>query len=228
MAGGVPPLWALMAMLLLCWVVVWDCVRGEAVVVESTGEVRPPRFPESPPPPISEGVSPPEGVPPPPPEGVPLSEEKDLKKEEEQREVLRWMADIAGSEDPYVVLGVSRTATQAEIRKAYRSLSLRFHPDRHDGSEAAVKVFQHISGAYEIIGDPDRRAVYDDFGGKDQMQGFHSQWEYAQANRPATRDFYTGSDRQCALLGGNTRRGASKDLIECVQASACRGLNRKY
>jgi len=63
--------------------------------------------------------------------------------------------------DPYEVLGVAKTASEADIKKAFRSLAKKHHPDKHAGDAAAQKRFQEISGAYDILGDKDKRAQYD-------------------------------------------------------------------
>lgn len=63
--------------------------------------------------------------------------------------------------DPYSVLGVSKSATQDEIKKAYRRLALEYHPDRNQ-DPAASDMFKKISEANSIIGDPDSRRKYDD------------------------------------------------------------------
>lgn len=63
--------------------------------------------------------------------------------------------------DPYEVLGVPKTASEAEIKKAFRALAKKHHPDKHAGDAAAQKKFQEISGAYDILGDKEKRAQYD-------------------------------------------------------------------
>jgi len=63
--------------------------------------------------------------------------------------------------DPYEILGVPRTASEAEIKKAFRALAKKHHPDKHAGDAAAQKKFQEISGAYDILGDKDKRAQFD-------------------------------------------------------------------
>jgi DnaJ-class molecular chaperone len=63
--------------------------------------------------------------------------------------------------DPYEVLGVPKGAGEAEIKKAFRSLAKKHHPDRHAGDAAAKKKFQEISAAYDILGDKDKRAQFD-------------------------------------------------------------------
>ena len=63
--------------------------------------------------------------------------------------------------DPYEILGVPRTASEAEIKKAFRALAKKHHPDKHAGDAGAQKKFQEISGAYDILGDKDKRAQFD-------------------------------------------------------------------
>jgi len=63
--------------------------------------------------------------------------------------------------DPYEILGVPRTASEAEIKKAFRALAKKHHPDKHAGDATAQKKFQEISGAYDILGDKDKRAQFD-------------------------------------------------------------------
>ena len=63
--------------------------------------------------------------------------------------------------DPYQVLSVAKTASEAEIKKAFRNLAKKHHPDTHPGDETAKKRFQEISAAYDIVGDKDKRAKFD-------------------------------------------------------------------
>jgi len=66
--------------------------------------------------------------------------------------------------DPYAVLGVAKTATADEIKKAYRKLAREFHPDRNPGDSAAEERFKEIQGAYDLLSDPEQRKQYDTFG----------------------------------------------------------------
>ncbi len=69
-------------------------------------------------------------------------------------------------QDYYQTLGVPRSASVEEIKKAYRKLALQWHPDRHagDGRAAAEERFKSISEAYEVLSDPEKRKLYDRFG----------------------------------------------------------------
>ena len=63
--------------------------------------------------------------------------------------------------DPYTVLGVKRNASQDDIQKAYRRLAKKFHPDLNPGNKQAEEQFKEVSAAYNLLGDPDKRARYD-------------------------------------------------------------------
>lgn len=73
--------------------------------------------------------------------------------------------------NPYDVLGVSKDASQAEIKKAYRKLSKKYHPDINDSPDAEQK-FKEVSDAYEILGDEQKRQQYDQFGSTGGPGGF--------------------------------------------------------
>jgi curved DNA-binding protein len=78
---------------------------------------------------------------------------------------------MAGKRDYYEVLGVKKTATEEEIKKAYRKLALQFHPDRNKNKDAEEK-FKTISEAYAVLSDKQKRAQYDQFG----AAGFHQRY----------------------------------------------------
>ncbi|MBX7081542.1 MAG: DnaJ domain-containing protein [Nannocystaceae bacterium] len=74
--------------------------------------------------------------------------------------------------DLYASLGVPRTATAEELKKAYRTLTKKFHPDKNPGNKQAEERFKDVSTAYEVLSDPQRRALYDEFGEMSLTQGF--------------------------------------------------------
>ncbi len=68
------------------------------------------------------------------------------------------------SRDFYEILGVSKTASQDEIKSAYRKLAIKYHPDKNPGDKSAEEKFKEISEAYDTLGNPDKRSRYDQFG----------------------------------------------------------------
>ena len=75
------------------------------------------------------------------------------------------------SEDLYSILGVSRNATDDEIKKAYRKLAKKYHPDLNKGDKSAEEKLKSVNKAYEILSDKQKRAQYDQFGSTDQNFG---------------------------------------------------------
>ena len=63
--------------------------------------------------------------------------------------------------DYYDILGVPRTATADEIKKAYRKLAVKYHPDKNPGDAAAEEMFKKINTAYDVLGDEEKRRQYD-------------------------------------------------------------------
>lgn len=73
--------------------------------------------------------------------------------------------------DYYEVLGVDKKASASEIKKAYRKLAKKYHPDLHPNDESAHKKFTEINEAYEVLSDPDKRKKYDTFGANANFSG---------------------------------------------------------
>jgi molecular chaperone DnaJ len=67
-------------------------------------------------------------------------------------------------QDYYEILGVSKTAEEREIKKAYKRLAMKYHPDRNQGDKEAEAKFKEIKEAYEILTDAQKRAAYDQYG----------------------------------------------------------------
>ena len=66
--------------------------------------------------------------------------------------------------DYYDVLGVSKSANKDELKKAYRKLAMKYHPDRNPDDSQAAENFKELSEAYEILSDDQKRQTYDNFG----------------------------------------------------------------
>jgi molecular chaperone DnaJ len=71
---------------------------------------------------------------------------------------------MATKQDYYEILGVKKDAGEDEVKKAYRSLAMKYHPDRNTGDEAAAVKFKEAAEAYAVISDPEKRQIYDRYG----------------------------------------------------------------
>ncbi len=112
--------------------------------------------------------------------------------------------------DFYSVLGVARTASDEDIKKAYRKLAMTYHPDRNDGSKDAEEKFKAITEAYDVLRDPQKRAAYDRYGeaglrGGAGAAGFHHV-DLSEALSIFMRDFGLGGFEE--LFGGGAGRTA--------------------
>jgi DnaJ-class molecular chaperone len=123
------------------------------------------------------------------------------------------------SEDPYAVLGVKREATQDEIRKAYRQLAKKLHPDLNPGDKQAEEKFKQVAAAYDLLGDAEKRARYDrgeiDASGAERpreryYRDFHGAGaeDHAYTNREGFADFAETDDilREMFTRGGGQRQ----------------------
>ena len=82
------------------------------------------------------------------------------------------LVQLVGAVDYYQVLGVPRNADEKKIKKAYRKLAVKYHPDKNlEDKEAATKKFQQVSEAYEVLSDPEKRRIYDQVGEEGLKQG---------------------------------------------------------
>jgi len=120
--------------------------------------------------------------------------------------------------DLYATLGVARTATPDEIRKAYRKLARKHHPDVNPGDRKAEERFKEISFAYEVLSDKDKRARYDEFGMQGLADGFdpaqareYARWSQGARRSPSFESFSSNADIDLedllgGLFGGSARR----------------------
>lgn len=79
---------------------------------------------------------------------------------------------MAEKRDYYEVLGVSKGASADEIKKAYRKMAIKYHPDKNPGDKEAEEKFKEAAEAYDVLSDADKRARYDKFGHSMGPQGF--------------------------------------------------------
>ena len=110
--------------------------------------------------------------------------------------------------DFYEILEVSRDATQDEIKKSFRLLALRYHPDKNPDDKDSEKMFKSVSEAYDVLSDKDKRAAYDNFGHSDghQFQGHHGGFEdiFNHFSGMFGREFgseFSGRSRSSPLVG---------------------------
>lgn len=102
--------------------------------------------------------------------------------------------------DFYGELGVSRDASADEIKKAYRKLAAKLHPDKNPGDKKSETRFKAVNRAYQALGDAKKRAVYDEFGEEALREGFNA--DAARAYRDAQGNFSGGSGRAGTRGGG--------------------------
>src|ERR1044072_3814004 len=105
--------------------------------------------------------------------------------------------------DYYEVLGVDRSAGEEEIKRAYRKLAVKHHPDKNPGDKTAEEKFKELGEAYEVLNDAEKRALYDHYGhaafdrrsGFSRAGGFHDPFE-------VFREVFGGSNIFEDLFGG--------------------------
>lgn len=127
---------------------------------------------------------------------------------------------MANEKDLYAVLGVSRKASVDEIKKAYRKLARKYHPDVNPGNKQAEERFKEVSVAHDVLSDPEKRKLYDEFGLAGLQAGFDPnqarefrRWQAGGGGGSQTWTFRTGGgqggfDFGGFDLGGGRRRGA--------------------
>ena len=106
--------------------------------------------------------------------------------------------------DYYSILGLDRKASQQEIKKAYRKLARKYHPDVNQGDKGSADKFQEINEAHEVLSDPEKRQKYDQLG---------SEWQHHQRTGGGREDFNWGQ-WQSAPDQNYTHRTVSPEEFE--------------
>lgn len=144
------------------------------------------------------------------------------------------------TKDLYAILGVERGASDDEIRKAYRKLARKHHPDVNPGNAEAEEKFKELSAAYEVLSNPEKRKLYDEFGKEGLRGGFdpeqaraYQQWKQARtdAGRPFDReafefdlgDLFAARQSEAGFRARPRARGA--DVVVEVSLDLARALS---
>ena len=118
--------------------------------------------------------------------------------------------------DYYETLGVEKNASTDEIKKAFRTLALKYHPDRNSSNKEAEGKFKEINEAYQVVSDPEKRARYDQYGSADGVGGFNSR----DFQGRGFSDFGDFGDVFESFFGGRTGRQGT--------ARSRKGANLRY
>lgn len=132
--------------------------------------------------------------------------------------------------DYYEILEIERSANQVEIKKAYRSLAMKYHPDRNPGDSEAEEMFKQASEAYEVLSDDQKRSIYDQYGHRGLQgrgfEGFSGTEDIFETFGDIFEDFFG--------FGGRTQRSRrsqkGSDIrydLELTFEEACFGTEKK-
>jgi curved DNA-binding protein CbpA len=136
----------------------------------------------------------------------------------------------------YEILGIPRHSTESEIKSAYRQLALQYHPDVHPNKAYAEERFKQINEAYQVLSDPEKRAIYDQLGDNwlTAQRTQHDESKVEELQRvvaevsdwlAAQRAQYDASkDWQRFLHSSEQFRDSNYYLVDCVREAACRRI----
>ena len=135
------------------------------------------------------------------------------------------------ADDLYSVLGVAKTAEADAIKKAYRKLAGKLHPDKNPGNKKAEATFKEVNHAYDVLGDADKRKLYDEFGEDGLREGFDAErvraykgWSSRQGGgraRPGPDGYGAGPLED--MFGAGNSTGSLVDLFGDLLGGNARG-----
>jgi curved DNA-binding protein len=142
------------------------------------------------------------------------------------------------AESLYDALGVAKTATPEEIRKVYRKLARKHHPDVNPGNAASEATFKKVSAAYEVLSDEKKRKAYDEFGEESLAGGFdpekareYKRWQNTRQQRSSRfgdeqgpvdfdfADFFGGGARRGPIRGSDLHASVETDLRQAIEGT---------
>ena len=142
--------------------------------------------------------------------------------EELRRRVALAEEEEGGASRPYETLGLAVNCSQGAVRSAYRTLALRFHPDKNRGealAELAHVAFQEVVAAFEVLGTPDKRAAFDEAAGSSgRFSDFGARWENQEFAWDS--DMYKGAKLVTTITEKNWERRLGGDSIWLLEAYA--------
>src|SRR5215475_10073126 len=130
--------------------------------------------------------------------------------------------------DYYEILGVTRTATEAELKAAFRKLAMQHHPDRNPGDKDCEHRFKELNEAYEVLKDGDKRAAYDRFGHAPFEQGGGGAGfgaDFASTFADIFDDFFGMGGGRRTRSGGRERSADIRYSMEITLEDAFQGKN---
>jgi curved DNA-binding protein len=122
--------------------------------------------------------------------------------------------------DPYSTLGLSKNADQEEIKKAYRKLAKKYHPDLNPGNKEAEKKFKDLSHAFDLIGTPENRVKFDRGETQEQQQHQYDEFMKRKRERPSYYDTQHDGGRYSYSFGEDIN---ASDFFENLFGSGRRG-----
>src|SRR3989338_2517139 len=140
------------------------------------------------------------------------------------------MATSTNKRDYYEVLGVSKTASADEIKKSYRKLALKYHPDRNKGNKEAEERFKEAAEAYAVLSDSQKRSQYDQFGhslggsGFQWFEGFEGAFQgFGDIFGDLFEDFFGTSAHRAGRSRGGIRGADLEYSVEISLEDVARG-----